>query len=130
MGYSLKKMWKDTKKAAGAAASTGIAVATAGTVQYDANTGGIKVNTNVEDAAMNLGDSLTGGKYIAATAPKPPGMPTMEDPALQAKRAEAEANAKVAEQAGAKTKGLSSTVLGGSISEDQSVLKKRKLLGE
>lgn len=78
--------------------------------------------TGVGGAATSEGMSLMTGEV--------PKMPVAEDPILQAKRAEAEAAAKLAKEIGERGKGLSSTILGGSVNKDNAVLKKRKLLGE
>lgn len=61
-------------------------------------------------------------------SPKPK-MPKAEDPAEQQRRAEAEAKAKLDAEIMEKGKGLSATILGGTTSDD-TVLKKKKLLGQ
>lgn len=106
--------------------SDGVGVATGGVVDIENG----KINTNVKDAAGNWVQSATGGDTMKSLMPEPPAMPKAENAAAQRAKAEAEAAAKLTKEVGERGKGLSSTVLGGSISEDASVLKKRKLLGE
>jgi hypothetical protein len=57
-------------------------------------------------------------------------LPKQENPEAQRQQAEAEAKARTLKEIGEKGKGLSSTMLGGSVDEDSSVLRKKKLLGE
>lgn len=121
---------KKVKSAAGGLASDVVAVTSAGTVNYDPNTGGVKINANGTDNLSTFMGGATGSKTQASMAPPMPEIPKAEDPADQARKAASIAEAKLAEQAGVKSKGLSSTILGGSVSDDNSVLKKRKLLGE
>lgn len=104
---------------------TGMAGVTGGI--YNPNTGSIKVGASQLD---NVGKAVTGGYIMEQMTPKLPEAPVAEDPSIQAKRAQAEAEAKLASQVGERARGLSSTILGGSVSQDSAVLKKRKLLGE
>lgn len=122
--------WDKVKKAAGGVVSSAVGVTTAGIVDYDPNSGGIKLNVDGSGNLQNFANSATGGKVVDSMTGALPSMPTAEDPALQAKRAQAEAEAKLTAQVGERGKGLSATVLGGSTGSDNSVLKKRKLLGE
>ena len=123
-------LWDKVKKAAGGVASTAVSTLSVGTVKYNPNTGGVKVNTDAGDIGQNFASGMTGGEYMDAMNGPLPELPKAIDPNIQAKRAEAEAAAKLAEQVGVKGRGLSSTVLGGSVGTDSTVLKKRKLLGE
>lgn len=107
------------------AVATGAQVATGGI--YDPNTGTIRTGSS---QLANVGEAVTGGAYQEALTPDLPKPPKAVDPAAQAKRAEAEAAARVANEVGQRGRGLSSTILGGSTSTDTAVLKKRKLLGE
>lgn len=104
---------------------SGMTTATGGI--YNPETGTIKTGA---DQLTNVGSAVTGGMVMKELQPKPPGMPTAEDPVEQAKRAQAEAESKVAAQLGQGNKGLASTITGGSLSTDTSILKKKKLLGE
>lgn len=107
------------------AISTGVGVATGGVV--DVANG--KINTNVEDAGKNFAESISGGKIIDGITPELPKMPGMENVADQLAKAKAAADAKLESEGAKKSSGLASTILGGSISTDDSVLKKKKLLG-
>lgn len=91
---------------------------------YNPDTGGL--NLGAEQGA-NFVSGGTGGGTQASFMPQIPPPPEAEDTAEQAARAAAEAASKAKEMIG---KGLSSTVLGGSLSADQGILKKKKLLGE
>lgn len=107
------------------AVNSGINLATGGI--YNPETGTIKTG---EDQLNNVVTSASGQRIVNASAPKAPSIPKAEDPSVAAARAKAEADAKFAKELGEKGKGLASTVLGGSVSADQSILKKKKLLGE
>lgn len=109
-----------------AGASDFVGATTAGVVDLENG----KVNTNLKDIGANYASSISMGDTMNSLTPQMPKAPVAEDPTIQAKRAEAEAAAKLAKEVGERGKGLSSTILGGSTSTDSSVLKKRKLLGE
>lgn len=94
---------------------------------YDPNTGTVRVGGS---QLSNVLEAASGGVVMEELAPDIPKPPKAEDPTLQAKRAEAEAIARVNAEVGQRGRGLSSTILGGSTSADSNVLKKRKLLGE
>lgn len=123
-------LWDKIKKVGGGVVSAAVGATTAGIVDYNPNTGGVKINVDGTGNVDNMVNSMTGGKIVDSLGAPLPNMPKVEDPALQAKRAQAEAEAKLATQVGERGKGLSATVLGGSTGSDNSVLKKRKLLGE
>lgn len=118
------------EKAAKGLVSSTVSTMSAGIVNYDPNTGGLKASLDPKDAAANFAGGYTHGKTAKSLMPEMPEMPKAIDPAEQAKRAEAEAKSKVNKELGKAAAGLSSTILGGSVSGDMSVLRKRKLLGE
>lgn len=113
-------------KAATGLASDAVGVTTAGIVDLEKG----KINLNPKDAAKNWGESATGSDTMKSLQPEIPKPPTAEDPTAQAARAKAEAEAKTMKEIGEKGRGLSSTVLGGSTSTDNTILQKKKLLGE
>lgn len=110
--------------------------ATFGAVGSDGSGYAQKIVNGKEVGLMDVVFGSTGAGGAAASESvdmmtgEVPKMPVAEDPILQAKRAEAEAAAKLAKEIGERGRGLSSTILGGSVNKDNAVLKKRKLLGE
>jgi hypothetical protein len=93
----------------------------------DVNSG--KINLNPEDAAANYSSGITANTTING-ATEIPKAQTAEDPAEQALRAKAEAEANLMKEINLKNTGLGLTNLGGSFMSDNSNLKKKKLLGE
>lgn len=122
MGGSTVKDTFDTVKGV---ASDAVAASTAGFVDLENG----KINTNPEDAAKNFVRGATGGNTMRSLMPEMPKLPTPEDPNAQDARAKAEAEKKMNAELGTQARGLSSTILGGSTGDD-SVLKKKRLLGE
>ena len=115
--------------------NVGVKGATFGAVGTDGSGYAQKMANGEGISALDVayGATGTGGaatsEAMKAMTPGMPKMPAAEDQALQAKRAEAEASAKAIKEVGERGKGLSSTILGGSINTDDTVLKKKKLLG-
>lgn len=107
------------------AAKSGLQVGTGGI--YDPNTGTIKTG---ESQLNNVMSGVSGQTLAAEMSGPTPNMPQAEDPAEQALRAKAEADAAVAKELNLKN-GLAqnTTILGGSLGE-ASNLRKKKLLGE
>jgi hypothetical protein len=107
-------------------ASDAAGVTTAGVVDIEKG----KINLDPTKAGANWLESAGGGDTMKSFMPEIPKMPDAPNPAEQQKRAEAEAAKKMEAEMGARGRGLSSTVLGGSKSEDTSILRKKRLLGE
>jgi hypothetical protein len=122
MGGSTVSDIADTAAGAG---KSGLQMGTGGL--YDPNTGTIKTG---KEQLQNIGSAASGGTIMKEVMPEPPKLPAAPNPAEQQKRAEAEAKRKIEDDVGAKGRGLSSTILGGSKSQDTGILRKKKLLGE
>lgn len=127
MGGSKKKdPWETVKDTAEGAAKSGLQVGSGGL--YDPNSGSIGTG---EKQLANVGSGVSGQtimNQVNGTAPAK--IPDAEDPQEIARKAKAEADAKVAAELGAKSRGLSSTIMGGTTVVDNSNLRKKKLLGE
>lgn len=113
-------------KAIKGAVSDAAGVTTAGIV--DVKNG--KINLDPTKAGKNFVESATGAGTMKGMMPDIPKPPGAQDPAAAEAKARAVAEKKAAEELGMKSKGFSSTILGGSTSQDDSILKKKTLLGE
>lgn len=113
-------------KAVGAVADTAVSGVSLGTVKTNMKDGKSSVKASVSDAPGELVSTATGQKLLSdlQTMPEIP-KPVDENTANNA--ANEAAAKKLADQ---KAGGINSTLLGGSVSADNSNLKKKKLLGE
>lgn len=113
-------------KAVGAIADTAVSAGSFGTVKTKLKDGKTNVSVGTNNALKDSVGSITGEKLLTDLTPVPvPPTPTDEGSADTAAKAAA-AN-KLQDQ---KLGGINSTMLGGSVSADNSNLKKKKLLGE
>jgi hypothetical protein len=120
---------KTIGKVAGGITDAAIAATTLGTVKTNLKDGkaDLKFSVDPKENLDNYVKGMTGGHVMESMMPTPPKMPGP----INQTASQASANQAAEEKVKPKIDGgINSTLLGGSVSADDSNIKKKKLLGE